>query len=99
MKIRTKIVHEVDERDFNEAVSEFYDGIPYSACLAVEGDNGDSHSVTADGGELDGYDASKLKRWRETGREGYSPEPRVVLPEMIRAGVVPAGQYLIDISW
>lgn len=99
MKIKTKIVHEVAERDFNEAVSEFYGGLPYSACLAVEGDNGDSHSVTADGGTLDEWDAGKLKKWRDSGMEGFSPRPGVVLPEMIRAGAVPAGQYLIDLSW
>ena len=99
MKIRTRVIHEVDERDFNKAVSEFYDGIPYSACLAVEGNNGDTHSVTADGGGLDEYDAGKLDTWRHSRMEGHSPKPGVVLPEMIRAGVVPAGQYLIDISW
>lgn len=91
MKIRMKIVYEVDEWDFNEVVLEFYDGILYFVCLVVEGSNGDSYLVMVDGGELDEYDVSKLKRWWEIGWEGYSLEFGIVLLEMIWVGVVLVG--------
>ena len=98
MKIQTKIIHEVDDRAFDEAVTEFY-GLPYSACLAVEGDNGSSYSTNATGGDLDEWDAGKLKKWKDSEMEGFSPRPEIVLAEMIRAEAVPAGQYLINFCW
>lgn len=99
MDITTKVIHEVGEREFNEAVSEFYGGLPYSACLAVEGENDSSYTTEATGDELDEWDAGKLKKWLDSGMEGFSPRPEVVLAKMIREGNVPAGKYLIEICW
>jgi hypothetical protein len=99
MDMTTKVVHEVDEGEFSRAVSEFYDGLPYSAALALEASNDTVHAVTGSAGKLDDWDAGKLKKWQDSGREGDSPNPSVVLAAMVRSGDAPSGEYLISVCW
>lgn len=98
MNFTTKIIHQVSENDLSEAVSRFY-GQPYSAMLALEAGNGESYEVTVTADDLDQWDADKLKAWEESGMEGHSPEPAVVMSRMVRDGLIPAGEYIISVSW
>lgn len=98
MQFTEKMIREVDYGELERAVS-FFHGTPYSVEIAVEGKNDTQHAVTVDGGPLGDWDADKLKKWQESGKEGYSPAPRVVLAPMVQAGVIPAGEYLIDLSY
>lgn len=98
MEITTKTVHEVQYGEMESAVAEHF-GAPYSVMVAEEADNGSVVSAHADGADLNNYDADKIKQWQESGLEGHSPRARVVLSAMAKAGVIPVGEYLIDITY
>lgn len=50
-------------------------------------------------GDVDSWDADKLKQWQESGMEGNSPPARVVLNRMAQDGAIPKGSYLIEVCW
>ncbi|MBD3004597.1 hypothetical protein [Streptomyces sp. 5-10] len=98
MKFITKTVREVEAHEVDFAVAGYF-GVPYSVVVALGASNNTQHAVTVEAEELDDWDQGKLEMWQNGGREGHSPQPRVVLSVMARAGVIPAGEYLIDICW
>lgn len=89
---------EVDYFELEAEVSRFYDDLPYSVIAALECGNDTVHAVTVDGYGLDNQDRDDLRQWQKTG-EGRDPHPRVVMTEMVRAGAIPAGEYLIRVCW
>ena len=98
MLIATKTVHEVNHSELDRAVSEFF-GAPYSVVLAEELDNDSSATAEVVGSELSDYKADQVKQWKKSGMEGHSPRLSVVLDFMVRSGAIPAGSYLINVSW
>lgn len=98
MKFTTKTVHAVGFRELEQAVEEFH-GVPYSVVLAENAGNDSDHTATLDGSELYPWDEHDLSRWKNGGQDNYSPRLHVVMEPMVKAGVIPAGEWLINVSW
>lgn len=98
MKYITETLHCVDYRDLEEAVSEFH-GLPYSVVCALEASNYTDHRVRVSRGVLREWGRDSLEEWKDSGMGGDSPHPAIVMKEMVNAGKIPAGDYVISIRW
>lgn len=98
MRYTTETLHCVGYRDLELAVSEFY-GLPYSVVCALEATNDTQYRVRVNRGVLREWGRDSLEEWKNSGMGGDSPHPAIVMKEMVNAGKIPAGDYLISIRW
>lgn len=97
LKLTTQSLHAVDHIELERFVTESY-GTPYSAIIALECGNHTAHLITPDD-ILDDCDRDKISKWIDSGREGLSPEPRIILSDLLRRRMIPEGDYQINVCW
>lgn len=111
---KTKTYLEVWDSDLNKFVSGYY-GRPWDFASVEESNNDTYHTMTVDEEEPERFigsgPAENLQRWMdaEVPAKGdwqassafeacYPPAP-VIMWDLCRRGVIPAGEYLIHVSW
>jgi len=99
LKINTKTVNEVDYNDVDQAITEFlkskgFDpGRQYDCVCEEEWQNDMKKEWKIEPRLPETYD---LKRYAEC---KFSYRTRSILDWMCADGLIPAGNYLIDVSW
>lgn len=99
MKIATQAFHVVDSDDFGDAVSEFFGVDDYNFAANEEVSDGNSRTYTVkEDYILDKYWEDQFFGWKN-GSQYYAPGPVILLGLMCAEGAIPAGEYLIKVSW
>ena len=100
MKMQTVTVHKVTDSDFEQEVKDFFGVEDYSFQAAEEAGNDTVHefdvSLLAD--ESD-WNRNQVEMWLESPRHYLPPSARLLLNRLARAERIPAGKYLISISY
>jgi hypothetical protein len=97
-KVKTKTVHEVDYSDFESIVCEHY-GIPaFSVVASEETTNDTAITFSTTRAPLD-YQQRKLAEWKAAPEEVYMYAVWVLAWDLAEAGVIPHGDYVIEVSW
>ena len=96
MKLTTKTVHKVDYHDFDKMVQQTYNRPDYECVAWEEWSNNESHEIPVDGYVAE-YDRGELEEFKNgTGNyvSAYS-----LLDDMASQGLIPTGDYLIEVYW
>lgn len=95
--MQTLAITKLTYRELEAILDQHFPGVDPDLIAREEWNNDEEHSFTADG-QLDQYDTEKLEKyiageWTQWGTTG------VLLNALYLKGALPAGEYLIDISW
>jgi hypothetical protein len=101
MKFTTKVIHKVNYNDFDKAINEFLEqkgGKPYEFEIVAHHKLGNDMSKTFSVGlydqtKIDDYDKAEILK----GDLDYRGDD--ILEWMHEEGLIPAGEYLVKISW
>jgi len=101
MKFTTKVIHEVNYNDFDNAINEFLEqkgGKPYEFEIVAHHELGNDMSKTFSAGQYDwckpdDYDKAEILDGELHHRGGD------ILEWMHEDGLIPSGEYLVKISW
>lgn len=88
--------HRMDYDDFDKLVKSTY-GKDFEVVADQECGNDESLSFTGVRGEMDEYDLEDLQKFQNTGR--YCFLGSRIMEDLVRQGILPAGDWLIDVSW
>ena len=101
MKIVTKTVNFVEYYDLEEFICETYGLCDLSIPEILEASNDTSRQVTVNAGSLDGREIDTLQKFIDfEGRKSCSLYSlSTVLKDLCNKGLIPAGEYVINISW
>lgn len=95
--MRTVAMTKLSYRELEEILNQHFPGVDPDLVAREEWNNDEEHSFTVDT-RLDEYDTKKLAsyiagEWTKWGTTG------VLLNALCLKGVIPSGEYLIDVSW
>lgn len=96
MKITTKTIHEVDVFDFDLFVEQTY-GFNPETVTSEEASNDSTLSFDGIDGKLDEWGTDKVENFLKG--EFVSFATRSLLNKLCQEGKIPAGDYLIKVSW
>ena len=97
MKYETVTMYEVAYNELEKAIMETY-GRQFNVVADLEESNDSAHRVCVDKAEeLDIYDRKRLEDWKATGNVSYMTH--IIMQDMVNNGVIPAGDWLIMMSW
>jgi hypothetical protein len=99
MKIRTKVIHEVEYNELERLVRETYKH-DFSFVADQELSNDSSKTFNGIDGVRDDssdWDVNRWKKWVEDGC--YSCMSRDILNDLAGRGLIPPGDYVIQVSW
>lgn len=91
----SKITHHVDYRDLEEYIKEVF-GFDYEIAAAEECGNDTALHFNIDG-EVDEYDAKDLEKLKSG--EWVPYRTRMLLNVMAKNLTIPAGDYIVKVSW
>lgn len=96
MKIETKMVHYVEYRDLEEfVVLEYGRELEFVADQECGNDTSQEFWVTAE--PLPLWDGELIEQWRTGGDPGWVTG--AVLNDLCVKGKIPAGEYIVRVSW
>lgn len=96
LNIVTKTVHAIDYQEFDRFVEEVY-GQPFSFPADMESRNDTSHTMLADREGVPEYERADLDRFIATGEGQFLAD--TLLQDMCHRGLIPEGEYLINVCW
>ena len=92
LEITTKIIYQVQSRNFDRWVSDRYD-IDY--CLQADYETGDEGALTFTvDGQIDAYDQNELDKLTT---DGYFFSAKPILNQAAHVGDIPTGDYVITL--
>ena len=96
LTIKTETIHKVDYHDIQQFIAATYGLTEFCAIGESENDSVHEYNVTSKDG--DEYDAKRLD---EILADKYCThwELGIVLDDLCRKGLLPAGNYLVDVCW
>jgi len=97
LKCTTKTVISVDCYDLEDYINGHYDH-PIELIASWEQGNDSVFEVHINGEEPSVWEAQELAEFKQNGGGGYGV-PQIVMNEMVRDGLLEAGDYLVDICW
>lgn len=96
MQVTTKVTHYVDYYDLEKAVTEFYK-LPKRFDI-LESPNDTDYAIEVKAEPLDEFEVEDLAEMKESSSiacyQMYLP-----LQDMCLAGAIPAGSYVVRVSW
>mgnify|MGYP001582433787 CR=1 FL=1 len=92
MKIKTEVTHKVDYQELEKTIQEVY-GWEFSVVADWEGKNDSQIEMHID----TKTDRGRLNEWIKTGKGDYMT--RIIMCDLCANGFIPAGSYVIRISW
>lgn len=101
MKFKTKVIHEVNYNDFDAAINEFLEqkgGEPYEFEIVAHHELGNDMSKTFSAGLYDWSKPSNDDK-QEILNGDLNYRGGDILEWMHEDGLIPAGEYLVKISW
>jgi len=97
MKIKTKVVHEIDYGELEKFATEVYDLKDYCFVAVQECRNDTVSEFTVDG-EIDDYEREEVAQIHET-KDVPCYQNGLLLNMLCRDGYIPGGTYLVDVRW
>ena len=98
LMINTKTIHSVDYIDFEQAVKDYYKVDDYNFPADAETGNDTSvATVCYKKSPLESYEQEELNEFKATGE--YNMIYSTLLQDMVNNGIIPEGEYLIEVSW
>ena len=97
MKIEGKQIMKVQYRELEKLVLETYGFREYSVCAEEELGNGSNMTVDVDG-DIDEFDEEDLQQMIVT-KEAKKYSTHILMNDLYRKGLIPKGEYLVQIYW
>jgi hypothetical protein len=96
LEYETKTINEIDYRDLDTFIQKEYGWKEYEFVAVEECSNDSYHSFDVDG-NLDTCDLSSIDKWKNGGFVHYSNH--TIMNMLCRDGHIPAGNYIVSVSW
>jgi hypothetical protein len=95
MKINTVVVHKVDSSDLNQFVCETY-AIDYDFRADQESGNDSAHTFSVDG-VVDEWEKDRVDELLNGGYPSFVSG--ALLNHMAAEGLIPTGDYVVEVCW
>ncbi len=94
---KTKIIHKIDFDDFDEFIKKHYQKNDFEFCVDQESRNDSSHSFSVSKQPIDDYDLKKLNKFKSGQHVEFISS--TLLNDLCNQGIIPEGEYIVDVSW
>lgn len=97
LRYEIRTVYHVDYNDFDKFIHEVYGNKGYEFAADQESSNDHSHEFRVDDKPVDSYEKAKLEKF--SNGEHCSWVTRALLQDCCHRKLIPAGRYVIRVSW
>jgi hypothetical protein len=97
LEMRTKTVHEVRHSELERFVGRVY-GQDWSFVAAEEASNDTQHTFQVNG-QVTSDDMDAVGGWQLDAYPSYCPSAQMILDDLCSRLMIPAGEYLVKVSW
>ncbi len=94
---KTKIVHQIDYFDFDEFIKKHYQKSDFEFCADQESRNDSSHSFSVSKHPMSDYELKRLNKFKSDQRVDFISS--TLLNDLCNKGIIPEGQYIVNVSW
>lgn len=94
---KTKPFYTIDYGDFEKFICQVFGVKKFEFVADQEMSNDSCKTFNVQSEELDEWEKKSLENFQKTGRESFISQ--VLLTHLCHQGIIPAGNYLINVCW